>query len=198
MGCTHAGYSSTGALGIGNPGTQNEELLPVAPIGIGQVLDVSVSVGGSYACVLVSGTTGNEVRCTGNNYYGSVGGPVPGIVYTFQTVPGTGDATAVMAGAYTTCAVFSDVAVPIKCWGWGVDGRLGIGKVLVSANPPTDVYTKPTPQVFPRGSLVVTGSSGSCPLQLSLRINRICELTPKLPTCRVQGQVPWVLSIMHV
>ena len=104
-------------------------LLPVPVAGITSA--ISLSVGASFACAVLSSGT---VECWGDNTFGELGnGTIGGTSATPVPVMNLANATAVTAGGDHTCALLSDGTV--ECWGGNYDGQLGNGTTDSSAIP---------------------------------------------------------------
>jgi alpha-tubulin suppressor-like RCC1 family protein len=122
------GDNNVGQLGLGdtNPrGDAPNEMPPPNAIVGGNVVDVYTS---SFVCALLD--TGN-VRCWGYNLFGQLGyghtnnlGNEPGELPTPDLdLGGEVDFLANGTSFDHLCAVLIDGTV--RCWGWGVAGRLG-------------------------------------------------------------------------
>ncbi|MFM2077412.1 MAG: hypothetical protein RJA49_1302, partial [Actinomycetota bacterium] len=123
------GSNSNGQLGRGNLVASS---YPVKVLGLDGVAAKAtvVTVGSAHACAVVSGAA---VRCWGANASGQLGdgtttqrlAPVLVKVAASATLAG---ATTVTAGATHTCAIVGATATAtVRCWGSGVNGRLGSG-----------------------------------------------------------------------
>lgn len=120
------------SVGVGMPGVPG----PVPAEASTSVTPMLSSFGG-HTCMLLEDST---VRCWGVNARGQLGDGTT----TFRTMPvtvvlseaeGGGPLTgviAISAGTDHTCALVHDGTV--RCWGWNVQGQLGIG----TAGPETD------------------------------------------------------------
>jgi hypothetical protein len=115
---------------LGNGTTASTSALPVPVTGFtGSV--TAVSVGGGFACALV---TGGGVECWGTNTYGELGNGTTASSVTPVPVTGlTSGVTAISAAANSACALTSGGAV--WCWGYGGDGELGNGATGNSSVP---------------------------------------------------------------
>ncbi len=117
------GLNAYGQLG---DGTKIDRLVPVAVKGPGnQPLAgvVAVAAGGSHSCALLAG---GAVFCWGLNTLGQIGvGSAGGEYPVAVQVPGISGATAVVAGAWHSCARLGTGA--LACWGRNAYGQLGLG-----------------------------------------------------------------------
>ena len=128
------GANESGQLGLGHT-----DAIGDAPEEMGEAL-VAVDLGGGPTIGLAMGTShtcaraaSGEVRCWGNNGAGRLGygdrearGDEPGeLGLTLAPVDLGGVATELTAGAQHTCALLEDQSV--RCWGWNITGKLGIG-----------------------------------------------------------------------
>src|SRR5262249_29546752 len=97
------------------------------PVAVGISGARQISSGGDHTCAAMSDGT---LRCWGNDQYGELGnGTVTGNgIGTPVTVFGIDDATAVAAGASSSCALL--VGGSIKCWGANNAGQLGNGTTV--------------------------------------------------------------------
>ncbi|MDI1437454.1 RCC1 domain-containing protein [Polyangium sorediatum] len=142
------GNNESGQLGAGDvlsrgdaPGEMGAAL-PVVNLGAGKKV-VAVTAGMGHTCVVLDD---GHVKCWGNNWTGQLGlgdtqgrGDEPGEMG--DALPevdlGTGaKAISVTAGEYHTCALLDDGRV--KCWGYNLEGQLGIGigYILAFGNGP--------------------------------------------------------------
>ncbi len=126
------GYGETDAAGDEATIGDDEEPGSVAPVQIGAGrFATAITTGKEHTCVLLDDA---KVRCWGSN--GSLFGGDGRLGYgnadrigdnetpaTVDPLVLGGDATAISAGDFHTCAVLAGGAV--RCWGLGVDGRLG-------------------------------------------------------------------------
>ena len=127
------GLNTSGQLGqdsTANLGDAPEEMAALAPVNLGAGRTATaVTAGGDHTCARLDDAT---VKCWGAGASGQLGqdstanlGDGPGEMAALAPVNlGTGrTATAVTAGNVHTCALLDDATV--KCWGAGVNGRLG-------------------------------------------------------------------------
>jgi len=124
--CWGANYH--GELGIGRRGVQVDALL-AAPVQLGGAA-VKIATGGNTSCAVLAGGT---LRCWGYNREGQVGipdevdyGDEPDELPPPDLDLG-GPVDSVSVGWDHTCALLANGEV--KCFGWGLYGRLGTGAV---------------------------------------------------------------------
>jgi cysteine-rich repeat protein len=143
------GYNEFGWLGLGDMmdrGTNPEQMgdaLPAVDLGAGEKV-IAISAGQSHTCALLAS---GAVKCWGSNEIGQLGlgdvmdrGKTPGEMG--DALPavdlGTGTiAVAISAGSSRTCAVLQGGAM--KCWGFNVDGVLGLGDVFYRGDEPGEM-----------------------------------------------------------
>ncbi len=131
------GAGANGRLGLGDSANRGElpgemgGALPAVDLGAGRTA-TAISAGGSHTCALLDN---GSVKCWGANSYGQLGlghtqdrGDDPGEMG--DALPsvslGTGrTALAITTNNAHTCALLDNGSV--KCWGSGVNGRLGTG-----------------------------------------------------------------------
>jgi len=125
------GFGIDGRLGYGDQNTigDNEAPAAVGPVMLGTGRTAAaITAGNAHTCALLDDGT---VRCWGNARFGQVGS---GNTFTFSATqtPDTlplvalgGAAVAISAGDFHTCALLAGGAV--RCWGVGLNGRLGYG-----------------------------------------------------------------------
>ena len=131
------GYNQYGQLGQGNVVqrgavvNQMGDFLTPTNLGTGRTA-VAISAGRSHACAILD--TG-AVKCWGYNTvgqlgydnttnYGSAGSQMGDSLATVNLGSGR-TATAISLGDYFSCALLDNATV--KCWGYGLSGRLGSG-----------------------------------------------------------------------
>ncbi len=168
------GLNNDGQLGIGTAmgtdtcGSESCSTEPVAVTGLTGA--TSISVGGGFACALVSG---GSVQCWGDNTHGELGngtatGPDTCGSQSCSTKPvpvaGLTGATAISAGEESACALLSGGSV--QCWGSSGDGELGNGATM---GPDTcDLLPCSTAPVVVRGltgaTAVSVGDQSACAL----------------------------------
>jgi len=124
------GYGGDGRLGYGNTNNVTDPG-PVGPVDLGQGRTAkAVTAGSAHTCALLDNGT---VRCWGYAYDGNLGysntknvgdNKTPGAVGPVDLGAGR-TAKAITAGQRHTCALLDNGSV--RCWGYGLDGRLGYG-----------------------------------------------------------------------
>lgn len=126
------GSGGFGQLGYGGTTTigDNESASTALAVSLGASA-TAITAGGEHTCALL---VGGNVRCWGRGASGELGngsinnigdGEVPSAV---AVVPVGGTVTQISAGRTHTCAVLTTGAV--RCWGNGLNGRLGHGTGL--------------------------------------------------------------------
>ena len=127
------GYGADGALGYGSRASIGDDEMPAAAgpvdLGPGRVVR-AVAAGAVHTCALLDG---GSVRCWGYAGDGRLGyGNIdnvgddesPASAGPVDLGPGR-TAAAITAGRGHTCALLDNGT--IRCWGYGLDGRLGYG-----------------------------------------------------------------------
>jgi alpha-tubulin suppressor-like RCC1 family protein len=125
------GAGASGQLGYGNTDAIGDDEAPgsVAPVDLGRKA-VAISVGGDHTCAILDN---GRVRCWGANASGQLGigttdtigdDEAPGSVPPVDLGAGR-RAIAISVGDDHSCAVLDDGSV--RCWGSGLNGRLGYG-----------------------------------------------------------------------
>ena len=129
------GYGGDGALGYGNTQSIGDDEDPEAagPVALGAGRTaVAVAAGSVHTCALLDN---GAVRCWGFAGNGRLGygnldnigdDEKPADVPPVSFGPGR-TAKAIAAGSGHTCAILEDDSV--RCWGFNLDGRLGLGNV---------------------------------------------------------------------
>ncbi len=155
---------SAGHLGTGNKlsiGTMVGDL-PVPDIELGGAA-VQISAG-SHVCAVLAG---GAVKCWGGNTYGELGlghtndiGDQPGEMPPAAVELG-GPAVQVAAGADHSCALLADGKV--RCWGYNVNGRLGVGHKLNLGDEPGEM-PPPVANVGGTAIQIAVGNYTSCAL----------------------------------
>ncbi len=129
------GYGGDGALGYGNQTSIGDDEAPdsVGPVSLGAGRTaVALAAGSVHTCAILDNGT---VRCWGFGADGRLGYANTSSIGDDElpsSVPpvslGAGHtAKAISAGDGHTCAILDDDTV--RCWGFGLDGRLGYGAV---------------------------------------------------------------------
>jgi alpha-tubulin suppressor-like RCC1 family protein len=132
------GENSTGNLGDGTSTDRPSPVQVKGPGGVGYLTGVhSVEPGSQHTCAILDDTT---VWCWGSNFNGELGnGNSTGRSETPVQVLGENgvgvmtDATKIIAGRYSSCAVKANLTV--SCWGLNDYGQLGNGSMTSSATP---------------------------------------------------------------
>ncbi len=124
------GYGGDGRLGYGNTSNVTDPAA-VGPVDLGPGRTAkAIAAGTAHTCALLDN---GSVRCWGYNYDGNLGyantknigdNKTPGAVGPVDLGPGR-TAKAITAGQRHTCALLDNGSV--RCWGYGLDGRLGYG-----------------------------------------------------------------------
>jgi alpha-tubulin suppressor-like RCC1 family protein len=142
------GYNKNGELG---DGTTTNSSVPVDVVGLGTGV-ATVSAGASTCALTMAGAA----ECWGGNPQGELGdgtttdSAVPVAVVGLGSSPVT-----IVQGGVVTCAVTS--AGVAKCWGYNLDGQLGIGTTTGSLVP-VDVVGLGTPTT-PTGAAATAGNA---------------------------------------
>jgi cysteine-rich repeat protein len=114
---------------------------------------IAVAAGGSHTCALLRS---GKVRCWGDNAFGQLGyGDTERRSRPGPDIDLGGRAVQLSAGSDHTCAVLDTGAV--RCWGNGVDGRLGYG----NTNRIGDDETPASAGDVPLGGIAVNVSAGT-------------------------------------
>jgi len=118
-GVTCWGSNTYGELG---DGTTTDRSAPVGVTGLTSGV-AAISTGGGRSCAVM---TNGDVKCWGNNYFGSLGDGTTAERHTPVYVYGLGAAvSAVSIGYYHACALTTSGGV--KCWGRNKYGEVGDG-----------------------------------------------------------------------
>lgn len=134
------GLNTYGQLGIGNGLTRGDQAnemgdsLPAVDLGAGRTA-TALALGGYHSCAILNDAS---LKCWGYGAYGAIGsgnkaslGDGAGEMGDMLPVValGTGrTATRIAAGGHHTCAVLDNGS--LKCWGYNVDGELGLGDAM--------------------------------------------------------------------
>lgn len=146
------GQNNDGQLGLAN---YTQKLSPTQIPSFGNI--VAVAAGDRHTCVIRSDGT---VWCWGSNSHGQLGTNsfLPAVNVPVQ-VSGITNAVSISAGNRHTCAMLSNGGA--KCWGYNVQGQLGLGyKLDEMKRTPQDVV-----QLSYRGLAVEAGDSHTCILK---------------------------------
>jgi len=122
------GSSAFGQLGYGNTTSigDNESATTTVAVSLGGIA-TAITAGGDHTCALL---VDGSFRCWGRGVNGELGGASTRNIgdgelpSTEAVVPVGGAVTQVSAGRTHTCAVLTTGAV--RCWGNGLNGRLGL------------------------------------------------------------------------
>ena len=105
---------------------------------------IALSTGRAHSCAIFND---GSVKCWGSNGFGELGvGDTNDRGYKLDDMGdklpvvdlGAGKTTKAMAlGSYHTCALLNDDSV--KCWGYNIDGQLGLGDMLERGGQPSDM-----------------------------------------------------------
>lgn len=144
--CWGANYH--GQLG---DGTQTNRQIPVTVNGLAAGMN-AVAAGDQHTCGL---TSGGSVKCWGANGYGQLGdGTTTSSNAPVNVTDMATGVTAIIAGAYHTCAVMANGGV--KCWGNNDNGQLGNGS--------TSDHSIPGDVNGLTASAITTGDDHTCAL----------------------------------
>jgi len=127
------GDNSNGQLGDNTINTINSYTPKTINLGW-RVIPTQLSLGGYHTCVI---TSGDSLKCWGNNVYGQLGDGTKSNRNTPKTVNlGWWVApTHLSLGGYHTCVITSDDS--LKCWGSNEYGQLGDGTKINRNTPKT-------------------------------------------------------------
>jgi alpha-tubulin suppressor-like RCC1 family protein/murein DD-endopeptidase MepM/ murein hydrolase activator NlpD len=113
------GFNYYGQLG---DSTNIAKLTPVTVSGLASGV-ATIATGSNHTCAV---TSSGEVKCWGQNYYGTVGDGTTTDRRSPVSVLGLGNsATAIATGFNHSCALITSGGV--KCWGWNSEGQVGDG-----------------------------------------------------------------------
>ena len=169
------GFGEDGRLGYGETDQEGDEATigddeepgSVAPVQIGDGRTATaITTGKEHTCVLLDDA---KVRCWGSNgtLFGGDGRLGYGTADRIgdNETPATvdplvlgGDAIAISAGDFHTCAVLAGGAV--RCWGLGVDGRLGYGNQFRIGDNETPASVEPVQLGGPAAA--ITAGNHTC------------------------------------
>ncbi|MCP4304231.1 MAG: RCC1 repeat-containing protein [bacterium] len=114
---------------LGN-GTRTDSATPSGVVEIETEI-IAITAGGSHTCAL---TVNGAIKCWGENHHGQLGNLTTTNSSTPEDVIGLGgDAVAIAAGVFHTCALMSDGQ--IMCWGYNNRGQLGNGRFQSGPTP---------------------------------------------------------------
>ena len=130
------GNANQGQLGYGNIERVGDNELPsaVGPVSVTTTPNVSargITTGTFHTCAWLSD---GSVKCWGHGAFGELGygnvatigdDELPSTISGLELAPPGEKVVALSAGAYHTCALFSDNS--LKCWGANGSGQLGYG-----------------------------------------------------------------------
>ncbi len=124
------GANADGQLGLG-PGAADPVSEPGEAVDLGAEA-VGIAAGaskfGSHVCARLEG---GDVRCWGSGKFGKLGYGHTNVIGDDEAPSTTGEvvlggqARAIAAGKYNTCAILR--AGTLRCWGWNRHGQLGLG-----------------------------------------------------------------------
>ncbi len=136
------GQIAGGGLGYGNNAQIGDDEMPVGAVMVAEdMLGESVTqvvAGGNHTCALISGSV---VRCWGDGTDGQLGYGNTDVIGDDETPYSAGDVDVggpvlqLAAGDSHTCALMWSGAV--RCWGLGIDGRLGYGNTATIGDDET-------------------------------------------------------------
>ncbi len=152
------GRNSEGQLGYGRSDDIGDNETPLATnLNFNGATVRQLAAGANHTCALL---TNGAVRCWGMNNYGQLGIPqlytssisynnwgdiAAETPYSLQTTYGDVNfgagrvALQITAGTYHTCATLDNGGV--RCWGYNVNGELGMGDTSLRSSPPaSDVH----------------------------------------------------------
>ncbi len=116
-----------------------------------------VTAGGAHTCAV---TTGGELYCWGNGFFGQLGGGTTGVQQSNPTRETTNATnwSAVAAGGDHTCAI--DNTGGLFCWGANFAGQIGDGTTGVDRPSPTGIGGGPWEAVVGGGAHTCATSGG--------------------------------------
>ncbi len=169
------GFNFYGQLGLGDPQDRGDEpgemgaALPYVDLGPG-VTTTAVTTGYQHTCALLSD---GRVKCWGDNQYGQLGlgdtarrGDGPGEMGADLPAVDLGPgatAIAVDAGNLHSCALL--LGGDVKCWGFGLEGQLGLGDNKFRGDGPGEMGAMLPPVDLGGPAIAIsTGLSFTCAL----------------------------------
>ena len=165
------GYGGDGRLGYVNTQNVGDDETPgsAGPVDLGQGrFATAITAGFGHTCALLDD---GSVRCWGYGENGALGyanalsigdDETPGSVGPVDLGQGR-TATAISAGGDFTCAILDDRSV--RCWGLGLDGRLGYGDTLRVGDDETPGSAGPVDLGTGRAARAISaGARGACAL----------------------------------
>ena len=165
------GYGRNGRLGYANLDNVGDDESPgsVEPVDLGRGRTATaISAGFGHTCALLDN---GSVRCWGYGENGALGYADTADIGDDESPGSAGPvdlgqgrtATAISAGNDFTCAVLDDGSV--RCWGLGLDGRLGYGNTLRVGDDETPGSVGPV-DVGPErtAAAISAGAHGTCAL----------------------------------
>jgi alpha-tubulin suppressor-like RCC1 family protein len=168
------GFGGNGQLGYGNTDNigDNEPPGSIGSVNLGAGRTaVAITAGELHTCALLDNGT---VRCWGFGVRGELGyGSTENVGDTPTTTPDTAGpvnlgmnlvgtrhtAKAITAGDYHTCALLDDNTV--RCWGFGIDGRLGYGNEAAIGDNETPDMAGPV-ALGGTAAAIAAGGSHTC------------------------------------
>ena len=160
------GLSTGGQLGYGNGTTIGDDETPgsAGPVDLGAGRTATaITAGQAHTCAILDNDT---VRCWGSASLGQLGygnttnigdNETPGSVGPVDLGAGR-TAKTISAGDVHTCAVLDNDTV--RCWGAGIEGRLGYGNTTNIGDTETPGSVGPVDLGAGRTAKTVTGGSG--------------------------------------
>ena len=142
-------WGSNAANQIGNGGVGASVDPAETPTGLGTGIS-KVKSSFKNSCAL---TTTNDLKCWGENTYGSLG--TCSAANTPQTITGSTNTSDFGIGRYHMCLV--NTSGVVKCWGYNGYGQLGIGNFTFGCQPTPQTVTLPE-----KATSVALGFSFTC------------------------------------
>ncbi len=124
----------------------------------------AIALGDEYSCAIVEVEDSDNLYCWGDNQYGQLGLGDTNNRLTPQMVTITGTLSAVSLGSLYSCAIVDiDSSTDLYCWGYNLDGQLGLGNQSLDEPTPQKVEldgnVTSVAQGFDHTCAVVNGSS---------------------------------------